>query len=80
MCANQNCSLLLIFLCRVTKPNLSNWIVVFSLSFESSGSPLPLIMFPSGIMISTSGFCVFAGSHCRNFVFRSGSGSVEMNE
>jgi len=64
----------------LTKPNLSNWIIVPSFSFVSSGSPRPVVFEPSGIVISTSILSASAGSHWMNLTFSSFSGVSEMNE
>jgi len=77
---NQNSSLSFDFLWSLTKPNLSNWIVVPSFRSFSFGSPLPFIVEPSGIMISTLMLSTFAGSHWMNFVLMSLSGSDDRNE
>jgi len=68
------------FLCNLTKPNLSNWIVVPTFSFDSSNSPSPFLMVPSGIVISVEILFGVAGSQCRNFVFMLLSGFLDMNE
>ena len=80
MWANQNSSLSFCFSWSLTKPNLSNCIIVPTFSFDSSGSPSPFVFEPSGIVISTLMFSVSAGSHWMNFVWSSLFGSFEMNE
>jgi len=68
------------FLCSLTKPNRSNCIIVPIFSFDSSGSPSPVVFELSGIVISVLMFFVFAGSHWMNFVLSSFSGVSDMNE
>ena len=80
MWANQNSSLLLSFLCNLTKPNLSNWIIFPIFNFDSPGSPNPFVSEPSGIVISTLIFFASAGSHWMNFVLSFLSGSFDINE
>ena len=80
MWANQNSNLSFCFLWSLTKPNLSNWIIVPSFSFSKFGSPSPFLVEPSGIVISVSIFFAFAGSHWMNFVLSSLSGSFDRNE
>ena len=86
---NQNSNLLSDFLWSRTKPNLSNWIVVLSGRFFSSGSPFPLIVVPSGMRMFVLMLSAFAGSHCKNLgrfacwwsvASLVGSGFSEMNE
>ena len=64
----------------MTKPNRSNWIVVPIFSLVSSGSPRPLIVLLSGIVISVGMLSAFAGSHWMNFVWMLLSGSSDRNE
>lgn len=77
---NQNSSLSLDFLWSLTKPNLSNWIIVPSFRSFNFGSPFPFVIEPSGIVISTLMLSAFAGSHWMNFVLMSLSGSADRNE